>query len=423
MHDLRFVCDNASEVQERLESRQTEVDLAPILTLNEQRKTLIQAYDTGRHEQRQLSEAFRQKDTDPAEMATARERLKTLGAELKDLETKRGEVEDTLHEKLLHLPNLPAADLPVGKGEDDNILVRTHGEIPTFAFEPKEHVELGETLGILDFAAAARISGSRFALYRGAGARLERALMNFMLNLHSEEHGYEEVLTPYLVNREAMVGTNQLPKFEEDAFQTTDGKFLIPTAEVPVTNMHREQILEGDMPIRYVAYSSCFRQEAGSYGKDTRGLTRLHQFQKVELVHFVAPEESEAALEALTQHAEEVLKRLELPYRVMTLCTGDLGFGAQKTYDIEVWLPGQNRFREISSCSNCGDFQARRASIRYRPEKGAKPAFVHTLNGSALAIGRTVMAIIENYQQSDGSIAIPAVLQPHMGGAERIQAP
>ena len=423
MLDLRFVCDHAAEVQNRLETRQSPIDLDPILALNEERKALIQAYDKGRHEQRQLSEAFRQKGTPPEEMATARERLKSLGAELKELETKRSEVESALQEQILYLPNLPAEDLPTGKGEEDNLEVRSHGDIPAFEFEARDHVELGERLGILDFAAAARISGSRFALYRGAGARLERALMSFMLDLHGDEHGYEEVLTPYLVHRDAMIGTGQLPKFEEDAFQTTDGKFLIPTAEVPVTNMHREEILEGEIPIRYVAYSSCFRQEAGSYGKDTRGLTRLHQFQKVELVQFVRPDESDAALEALTGHAEEVLKRLELPYRVMALCTGDLGFSARKTYDLEVWLPGQNRFREISSCSNFGDFQARRAAIRYRPEKGAKPAFVHTLNGSGLAIGRTVMAILENHQQEDGSIRIPPALRPHMGGLEQITAP
>jgi seryl-tRNA synthetase len=323
---------------------------------------------------------------------------------------------------MLTLPNLPNPGVKIGKSADDNLEVRRWGEPPRFDFDPKNHWDIGETLGILDFSRAAKIAGARFAVYRDAGAKLERALINFMLDLHTTEHGYKEVLPPALVNRAALVGTGQLPKFEEDLFHLAPGDyFLIPTAEVPLTNLHRDEMLEREeLPIKYVAYTPCFRSEAGSYGKDVRGLIRQHQFNKVEMVKFSEPESSYDELESMTLNAEEVLKRLRLPYRVVELCTGDMGFPSAKTYDLEVWLPGQNTYREISSCSNCEDFQARRANIRYRKDKKGKPIFVHTLNGSGLAVGRTLVAILENYQQKDGSVVIPEVLRPYMGGLARI---
>ena len=320
------------------------------------------------------------------------------------------------------IPNLPHPTTPVGRSEDENVVVRSWGTLPNMAFEPKPHWDLAEDLDILDFERAAKITGARFCLSKGAGARLERALISFMLDLHTTEHGYTEVLPPFMVNRASMTGTGQLPKFEEDLFRLVDPEFfLIPTAEVPVTNIHRDEILKkSDLPICYTAYTPCFRREAGSYGKDTRGLIRQHQFNKVELVKFVHPDESQAELEKLTGHAEKVLQLLELPYRVMALCSGDIGFSACKTYDLEVWLPSQNTYREISSCSSFGDFQARRAGIRFREDEKSKPEFVHTLNGSGLAVGRTLVAILENYQQADGSIVIPAALRPYMGGMEKI---
>jgi seryl-tRNA synthetase len=311
----------------------------------------------------------------------------------------------------------------VGTDERDNREVRRWGEPPKFRFAPKNHWDIGEELRILDFARAAKIAGARFAVYRAGGAKLERALINFMLDLHTGQNGYQEILPPALVNRAALVGTGQLPKFEEDLFHVAPGDyFLIPTAEVPLTNLHREEILEQDeLPINYVAYTPCFRSEAGSYGKDVRGLIRQHQFNKVEMVKLTEPEDSYDELEKMVQNAETVLKKLELPYRVVELCTGDMGFGAAKTYDLEVWLPGQNTYREISSCSNCEEFQARRANIRYRKEKKGRPLFVHTLNGSGLAVGRTLVAVLENYQQEDGSVIIPDSLRAYMGGLDRIR--
>jgi seryl-tRNA synthetase len=323
---------------------------------------------------------------------------------------------------MLNIPNVPQADVPVGEGAQDNKEIRRWGEPRQFDFQPKNHWDIGEELEILDFNRAAKIAGARFALYRGQGAQLERALINFMLDLHTRERGYQEMLPPFLVNRESMTGTGQLPKFEEDLFRIVHPDFfLIPTAEVPLTNIHREEILEKeDLPIRYVAYTPCFRREAGSHGQDVRGLIRQHQFNKVELVKFTEPHKSREELETLVQDAEEVLRRLGLSYRVVELCTGDLGFAAAKTYDLEVWLPGQQTFREISSCSNFEDFQARRMAIRYRPEKKGKPVFVHTLNGSGLAIGRTLVAVLENYQQKDGSVIVPEALRPYLGGLGRI---
>ncbi|TFE24017.1 serine--tRNA ligase [Cohnella luojiensis] len=350
-----------------------------------------------------------------AEMRDVNDRIKLLDEEVREIEAEM----DNL---LLSIPNVPHESVPVGASEDDNVILRVIGEPATFEFDAKPHWELGTELGILDFEAAAKVTGSRFVFYKGLGARLERALINFMMDLHSDKHDYEEILPPYIVNRDSLVGTSQLPKFAEDLFKLegTD-YFLIPTAEVPVTNFHREEILSADaLPKAFVAFSACFRSEAGASGRDTRGLIRQHQFNKVELVQLVAPDKSYEVLEQLTGHAERVLQLLELPYRVLALCTGDMGFGSAKTYDLEVWLPSAGTYREISSCTNFEDFQARRAGIRYRPENGAKPEFVHTLNGSGLALGRTVAAIMENYQQADGTIKVPEVLKPYMGGLDFI---
>ncbi|WP_239618949.1 serine--tRNA ligase [Cohnella mopanensis] len=350
-----------------------------------------------------------------AEMRNVNDRIKQLDDEVREIEAEM----DTL---LLSIPNVPHESVPVGASEEDNVILRNVGEPTKFDYDAKPHWEIGTELGILDFEAAAKVTGSRFVFYKGLGARLERALINFMMDLHSDKHGYEEILPPYIVNRDSLIGTSQLPKFAEDLFKIegTD-YFLIPTAEVPVTNFHREEILASDaLPKAFVAFSGCFRSEAGASGRDTRGLIRQHQFNKVELVQLVAPDKSYEVLEQLTGHAERVLQLLELPYRVLSLCTGDIGFGSAKTYDLEVWLPSAGTYREISSCTNFEDFQARRAGIRYRPENGAKPEFVHTLNGSGLALGRTVAAIIENYQQADGTIKVPEVLKPYMGGIEFI---
>jgi len=350
-----------------------------------------------------------------AEMKGVGDRIKALDDEIRVLD-------EQLQGILLAIPNLPHESVPIGASEDDNVELRRNGTAPTFAFEPKPHWEIAQDLGILDFEAAAKVAGSRFVFYKGLGARLERALMNFMMDLHSSEHGYEEMLPPYLVNRDALTGTGQLPKFEEDMFKIEGTEyFLIPTAEVPVTNYHREEILSADqLPAKFVAFSACFRSEAGSAGRDTRGLIRQHQFNKVELVKLVKPEDSYEALENLTNHAEEVLRRLGLAYRVLSLCTADITFSSAKTYDLEVWLPSSDSYREISSCSNFEDFQARRAGIRFRRDAKSKPEFVHTLNGSGLAIGRTVAAILENYQTAEGDVIVPEPLVPYMGGVKVI---
>jgi len=350
-------------------------------------------------------------------------RMKEVSAQIKKLDETLREVEDQLNQLLMGVPNIPHEKTPVGASEDDNVEIRTWGEKPSLSFQPKAHWDIGEDLGILDFERGVKLSGARFCVYFGAGARLERALINFMLDLHTTEHNYTETLPPFLVNRISMTGTGQLPKFEDDLFHTEGvDLFLIPTAEVPVTNLHRDEILaETDLPLCYTAYTPCFRKEAGSHGKDTRGLIRQHQFNKVEMVKFTRPEDSDAELESLLQNAEKVLQLLDLPYRVVDLCSGDIGFSAARTFDIEVWLPGQECYREISSCSTFRDFQARRASIRFRREGAKKPELVHTLNGSGLAIGRTLLAILENYQQEDGSVLIPEVLKPYMGGLEKIE--
>ena len=427
MLDLRYVVDHLDEVQAGLGRRSAAAaeTLAPIAELGKKRRALIVAVETKQQERNLANEAMAKADKKSVAFTEKREELKRLSGEIKEAEKGVAEVDSAVQKLLAVVPNLPDASVPVGKGEEDNQVVRTWGEKPSFAFTPKDHWEIGTALGILDFERAAKLSGARFTVLFGAAARLERALISFMLDLHTREHGYTEVLPPFLVKDTALFGTGQLPKFAEDLFKTQKSGadagergdlYLIPTAEVPVTNLHADEILEGaELPIAYTAYTPCFRSEAGSHGRDVRGLIRQHQFDKVELVRFTPPETSNEQHELLTSHAEEVLKRLKLHYRVSLLCTGDMGFGSQKTFDIEVYLPGQGLFREISSCSNYGDFQARRAQIRYRPEPKAKARLVHTLNGSALAVGRTVIAILENYQQADGSVIVPEVLRPFMG--------
>lgn len=414
MLDVKRLLSDPEAAADALRSRGGAEAVERLVALAMERKEAVRRHGELRHEQKVLSSTLGGMSNEERNATLAT--LKPMSLQVKELDNRAKELDREIDALKLEVPNFPDAETPPGKSEADNVVVRQVGEIPTFDFKALPHDEIGVALGILDFEAAARISGSRFALYRGLGARLERALASFMIDMHTDHHGYTEVLTPFLVSRHSMVGTGQLPKFEEDAFVTTDDDlFLIPTAEVPVTNIHREQILSAsELPKRYVAFSPCFRREAGSYGRDTRGLTRLHQFQKVEMVQIVTPEESSAAHEALTGHAEAVLQALGLTYRVVDLCAGDLSFAAARCYDLEVWLPGQDRFCEISSCSNFRDFQARRASIRYRPEEKAKPRFANTINGSGLAIGRTVMALIENYQRADGGIDLPEVLHPYM---------
>jgi len=424
MLDLKYLRANFAEVKEKLQHRGEDLtDFGKFEELDLKRRELIVESEKLKSQRNEVSQQVavlkrEKKDADQLiqEMRQVGDRIKVLDEELKA-------VEGTLEQLLLSIPNIPHESVPVGETEDDNVEIRTWGQIPQFTFEPKPHWDLADQLGILDFERAGKVTGSRFVFYTGLGARLERALISFMLDLHVDEHGYTEVLPPYMVNRASMTGTGQLPKFEEDAFRIeSEDFFLIPTAEVPVTNLYRDEIISGDeLPIRYAAYSACFRSEAGSAGRDTRGLIRQHQFNKVELVKFVKPEDSYEELEKLTHDAERVLQLLELPYHVLSMCTGDLGFTAAKKYDIEVWLPSQGTYREISSCSNFEAFQARRANIRFRRDPKAKPEHVHTLNGSGLAIGRTVAAILENYQQADGSVMIPTVLRPYMGGREVIK--
>ena len=426
MLDLRFVRENGEQVKASLARRGIKLDLTEFLALDAKRRTAQQEIEILRRKRNEVSEEIGKlkKSGQPAEDKVAE--MRAVGDSITALEAGIREQEDAQRNILLMIPNLPHATVPDGKDENDNVEVRRWSpqgeEPPKFSFEPKPHWDLAEYLDIIDFDRAAKITGARFALYKGMGARLERALINFMLDLHTTEHGYREVLPPFMVNKTSMTATGQLPKFEEELFKVENGTYyLIPTAEVPVTNIHQDEVLpEESLPVRYTAWTPCFRREAGSYGKDTRGLIRQHQFNKVELVKFAKPETSYDELEKLTANAEEVLKRLGLAYRVIMLCSGDIGFSAAKTYDIEVWLPAQNKYREISSCSNFEDFQARRGNIRYKPKGGKKTELLHTLNGSGLAVGRTVVAILENYQQPDGSIMIPEVLRPYMGGAERI---
>jgi seryl-tRNA synthetase len=431
--DLRFVIENRERVLERLAARGSSLEQvlawpglagADPWQLDVERRATIQAAEERRHRQKKVGEEIARRGKAKEDTKDLRAEMKVVSDEIKALEEKLSGIENTLRQFLLVLPNLPDDSVPVGASADDNVEVRRVGTPRAFDFEPKAHWDLGPALGILDFERAAKVSGARFATYFDAGARLERALVQFMLDLHTTERGYREVIPPYLVTAETLLGTGQLPKFEADLFKTRAGErelYLIPTAEVPLTALHRDEILEAEaLPVRYVAFTPCFRSEAGSHGKDVRGLIRQHQFHKVELVKLTTPESSMDELEKMVADAEEVLKRLELPYRVMALCSGDMGSNSAKTYDLEVWLPGQAAYREISSCSNCTDYQARRASLRYRPEPKGKPRFLHTLNGSGLAVGRTLVAVLENHQQADGSIAIPKALRPYMGGLEVI---
>jgi len=422
MLEIKYLRQKLSTVQEALKTRGHQADLNAFQKWDDERRAVLLEIEALRHERNVVSDriAEMKKASEDAEAIVVE--MRAVSSKIKDLDKKLSESQDAIDDFLLGLPNLPHATVPIGKDETENAEVRKVGAIPEFEFEPQAHWDIGSRLKILDFDRAARITGARFPLYFGAGARLERALINFMLDTHTGEHGYLEVLPPFIVNRESMIHTGQLPKFEEDLFKLSGWEyFLIPTAEVPVTNIHRGETLDEDqLPIRYVAYTPCFRSEAGSYGKDTRGLIRQHQFNKVELVKFSRPDASYDELESLLNNAETILKKLDLPYRVVELCTGDLGFSAAKTYDIEVWMPSQGVYREISSCSNFEDFQARRANIRFKPKGKKGTALVHTLNGSGLAVGRTVAAILENFQQADGSVTIPERLQPYMAGIQKI---
>jgi len=425
MLDLAFVRENLPLVEEKL--RQRGMDPAAVLkdfgAIDAQRRSAITETETAKARRNKLTEEFQQLKRSGQDTTANLQEQKELKAKIAQAEKRSSELDAQLRDILTGLPNLPAASVPVGHSADDNVELRRWGAPPQFDFTPKPHWELGESLGILDLERAAKITGARFAVYWDLGARLERALMNFMLELHAREHGYTEVLPPFMVNADSLYGTGNLPKFEADLFKVPHGEtnlYLIPTAEVPVTNLYRNETLDAArLPISLTAFTPCFRSEAGSYGKDVRGIIRQHQFQKVELVKFTKPEQSYEEHERLTRDAEQVLQKLGLHYRTVVLCTGDLGFSPAKTYDIEVWLPGQGLYREISSCSNFEAFQARRANIRYRPEGAKKSEFVHTLNGSGLAIGRTWVAILENYQQADGSVVIPEVLRPYVG-ADRI---
>jgi len=420
MLDIRLVRENTEKVADALRKRgEDPAILDNILKIENERRELLAVVEEQRQQRNTVSQEIGILKKDGKDASRVLAEAKKISDGITDNENKLRELEEEAKNELLVVPNIPDDSVPLGKDENDNQEIRVHGTKPEFSFEPKNHWEIGEDLDLLDFERAGKITGARFVINKGAGARLERSLMNFMLNLHTKEHGYTEILPPVIVNAESMTGTGQLPKFEEDLFKITHdskGLYLIPTAEVPVTNIHRDEILsEDDLPIYYTAHTPCFRSEAGSYGKDTRGLIRQHQFNKVELVKFVRPEDSYNELETLTANAEEVLKRLGLHYRVVALCTGDLGFSAAKTYDLEVWFPAQGKFREISSCSNFVDFQARRANIRFKKPGTKGTEFVHTLNGSGLAIGRTLAAILENFQQEDGSVIIPEALTHYMG--------
>lgn len=418
MLDLKWVLSNLDQVKIALQKRGQDIDLSPIESLNQKRKALQVEFDSLRNKQNQSSSEIQKLQKAKEDASSIIAEMQQLSKRLKEISPELTQVEEEVEKFLLHIPNIPHSSVPVGKSSEDNTELRRWGEKPTLSFKPKDHCELGEQLDILDFERGVKITGARFTLYKGLGAKLERALLNFMLDVHTQENGYTEMLPPFLVNAQSMLGTGQLPKFEEDLFKTTTGLYLIPTAEVPVTNIHRDEILkEEELPLCYTAYTPCFRSEAGSYGKDLKGLIRQHQFNKVELVKFTTPQSSYEELDNLTKDAEKILQKLGLHYRVMTLCSGDMGFSSAKTYDIEVWLPGQNSYREISSCSNFEDFQARRAKIRYKSKEG-KNQHVHTINGSGLAVGRTLIAVLENYQQADGSILIPEVLQSYMGCKE-----
>jgi seryl-tRNA synthetase len=423
MLDIKRIRNDFDGVKKLIEKRgKGDFGLAEVVKLDEKRRELIGEVEQMKNRQNTVSKEIPKLKKEGKDVSEILEEMRELSNTIKDMDTKVKEVEDAIREKLLNIPNTPHPDTPEGDSDEDNVEIKKWGKPTKFNFESKAHWDIGIELGILDFDRASKITGSRFAVYKGLGAKLERALINFMLDLHTKEHKYNEVIPPFMVNKDSMIGTGQLPKFEEDMFHIpSKDYYLIPTAEVPLTNLYMNEILEGEqLPIYHTAYTPCFRKEAGSAGRDTRGLIRLHQFNKVELVKFARPEESYEELKSLLAAAEEVLKRLELPYRVVRLCGGDLGFSAAMTYDIEVWMPSYGRYLEISSCSNFEDYQARRANIRFRPEPKGKVEYVHTLNGSGLAVGRTFSAILENYQQEDGSVIIPEVLRPYMGGIEKI---
>ncbi len=423
MLDLKYIKNNLDAVKRGMEKRKANIDFSDLLGNEEKRRALLLNIEELRCQRNTVSDDIAQMKKSGEDAQPSIDKMRTVSETIKALDKKLSSVEQTIQDFLISLPNLPHIDVPEGKDESQNRLEKNIGTPRTFDFKIKDHADIGEALGILDLARAAKITGSRFPLYFGSGARLERALINFMLDIHTAEHGYKETLPPFIVNKTTMTGTGQLPKFEEDLFKLEGmDYYLIPTSEVPVTNIHAGEILdEAKLPLKFTAYTPCFRSEAGSYGRDTKGLIRQHQFNKVEMVKLTTPETSFDELESLLTDAEEILARLELPYRVVTLCTGDLGFSATKTYDLEVWMPGQDKYREISSCSNCTDFQARRANIRFKRPGQKRAEFCHTLNGSGLAVGRTFAAILENYQQADGSVTIPDVLVPYMGGQKVIE--
>lgn len=425
MLDVKLLRTEFDKVEQALKNRGASLELvAGFPALDQKRREVIYETEQLKNRRNTVSQEVAKLKKSGGDAEALIVEMREVGDRIKALDDELRELDVRVDEMTLSIPNIPSETVPVGASEEDNVEIRRVGDVPAFGFEPKAHYDIATELGILDFERAAKVTGSRFTFYRGLGARLERALISFMMDLHSDKHGYEEILPPYIVNRDSLIGTGQLPKFEEDLFKLQDTEYyLIPTAEVPVTNIHREEILDAEqLPKYFVAYSACFRSEAGSAGRDTRGLIRQHQFNKIELVKMVKPEESYVELEKLTADAEKVLQLLGLPYRVLALCTGDMGFSSAKTYDLEVWIPSANTYREISSCSNFEDFQARRAGIRFRREAKSKPEFVHTLNGSGLAVGRTVAAILENFQQADGSVVIPEVLRPYMGGIEVIAA-
>lgn len=425
MLDVKLLRTEFDKVEQALKNRGASLDLvAGFPALDQKRREVIYETEQLKNRRNTVSQEVAKLKKSGGDAEALIVEMREVGDRIKALDDELRELDVQVDEMTLSIPNIPSETVPVGASEEDNVEIRRIGDVPSFGFEPKAHYDIAAELGILDFERAAKVTGSRFTFYRGLGARLERALISFMMDLHSDKHGYEEILPPYIVNRDSLIGTGQLPKFEEDLFKLQGTEYyLIPTAEVPVTNIHREEILDVEqLPKYFVAYSACFRSEAGSAGRDTRGLIRQHQFNKIELVKMVKPEDSYDELEKLTADAEKVLQLLGLPYRVLALCTGDMGFSSAKTYDLEVWIPSANTYREISSCSNFEDFQARRAGIRFRREAKSKPEFVHTLNGSGLAVGRTVAAILENFQQADGSVVIPEVLRPYMGGIEVIAA-
>ncbi|BDQ37641.1 serine--tRNA ligase [Pseudodesulfovibrio nedwellii] len=424
MLDLKMMQKNPEIVRESLKKRGSKIDVQGFTDLDTQRKELIAEVEALKAEKNAVGPEIAKRKKAGEDASDLLKKMGEVSGRTKELDKELTEVQTAQNEWMMSVPNIPHESVPVGASEDDNPVRRYWGEKPEFDFEPREHWDLGTELGGLDFECAAKLAGSRFSISFGWCARLERALAQLMLNTQTEQHGYTEVLPPFIVNKATMTGTGQLPKFEEDLFKLTDDRefYLIPTAEVPLTNIYAGEVIDGDMlPTKFCAQTPCFRSEAGSYGKDTKGLIRLHQFYKVEMVNFAHPDKSFEALEDMTAAAEKILQLLKIPYRVIELCTGDLGFSAVKTYDIEVWLPGQNAYREISSCSNCGDFQGRRANIKFQPKDSKKKQFVHTLNGSGLAIGRCLVAVLENYQQADGSVVIPDVLKPYMGGIEVVK--